>query len=54
MSTPEPGQPIEVTIRGTVRRVAPGNAVLVDRDDGIEQWFHLPDDLNLAVSWRPA
>lgn len=54
MSTPEPGQVVEVTIRGRVTRTAcKGRAVLITRDDGQDQWIDLPDDLIQAVTWRP-
>lgn len=52
MWTPEPGQDVEITIRGTVRRLgANGRAALVRRVDGVEQWVTMPD-LTGAIEWK--
>lgn len=54
MLTPEPGQDVEITMRGTVRRLAAnGLAALVRRTDGLEVWVQCPD-LSGAVEWREA
>ncbi|MCR6649753.1 MAG: hypothetical protein NVV70_17040 [Cellulomonas sp.] len=52
MLTPEPGQDVVITIRGTVRRLgAHGLAALVRRTDGVDQWIALPD-LTGAIEWE--
>lgn len=52
-TSPEVGADVEVVIRGTVRRLgASGHAVLVQRVDGVQQWFTVPD-LTGAVEFRP-
>lgn len=52
MSTPEPGQDVEVTIRGRVTKARPG-LILITRTDGNAQWIDLPQNLMDAVEWRP-
>lgn len=53
MSKPEPGQAVEITIRGRVKRLACNDhAVLIARDDGQDQWIDLPDNLTDAVTWK--
>lgn len=52
MWSPEPGQDVEVVIRGTVLRLGAGNrAALIQRTDGQRQWITLPD-LTGAIEWR--
>ena len=54
MSTPEPGQDIEITVRGRVLKLAcHGYAVLLKRPDGHEVWMDLPNDVLETVTWRP-
>lgn len=53
MLTPEPGQDVEVITRGRVKRLgANGHAALITRNDGVEQWVTIPDDLTDAIEWR--
>jgi hypothetical protein len=53
VSTPEPGQNVEITIRGRVLKVAcRGYAVLIHRPDGYQQWIDLPGDVLESVTWR--
>lgn len=55
VSTPEPGQEVEVVIRGTVKRLgANGRAALITRADGVQQWISIPDDLTDAIQWKTA
>lgn len=53
MWTPEPGQDVEVILRGRVKRLgANGRAALIARNDGVDQWVTIPDDLTDAIEWR--
>ena len=55
MAVPEPGQDVEITIRGRVKRIGGGGrAVLVVDDSGAPHWFELPDDRLTGVTWKEA
>lgn len=53
MWTPEPGQDVEVVIRGRVKQIGcNGHVALVERTDGRVQHIEIPDDLMDAIEWR--
>ena len=55
VAVPEPGQDVEITIRGRVKRIGGGGrAVLVVDDSGAPHWFELPDDRLTSVTWKEA
>lgn len=54
MWTPEPGQLVEVTIKGRVKSIScKGQVALIERTDGRPQFVDIPDDLMGAVTFRP-
>jgi len=55
VAVPEPGQDVEITIRGRVERIGGGGrSVLVVDDSGAPHWFELPDDRLTSVTWKEA